>query len=64
VPCHENPAIAHQDFPATGKDVHIRWGELCQVKDGRINEVFTLLDIVDLMQQAGLRVLPLARGAE
>jgi hypothetical protein len=43
-------------IPATGKKIRIRWGELCRVKDGRISEVFTLLDIVDLMQQAGLRV--------
>ena len=40
MPCHEDPAIAHQgvlSIPATGKDVRIRWGELCQVKDGRIS---------------------------
>ena len=49
---------------ATGKEARIRWGELCRVEDGQISEVFTLLDIVDLMQQAGLRVLPPARGAD
>ncbi len=51
-------------IPATGKKVRIRWGELCRVEDGRISEIFTLLDIVDLMQQAGLWVLPPARGAD
>jgi predicted ester cyclase len=51
-------------IPATGEEVQIRWGELCCVEDGRISEIFILLDIVDLLQQAGHDVLPKARGKD
>lgn len=45
-------------IPATGGPVTIRWGEFCRVTDGRIDEVFFLVDVIDLMQQAGYDVLP------
>jgi len=51
-------------IPATGEPVSIRWGECCCVEDGAITEVFFLIDLVDLMQQAGFDVLPPARGAD
>ncbi len=51
-------------IPASGKPVSIRWGELCCVEDGRVSEIFILLDIVDLLQQAGFEVLPPARGKD
>ena len=51
-------------IPATGEPVCIRWGEFCRVTDGRIDEVYFLIDIVDLMLQAGIDVLPLRRGAD
>jgi len=49
-------------IPATGREASIRWGEFCRVQDGRIVETFFLLDLVDLIQQAGLHVLPPSRG--
>lgn len=51
-------------IPASGKPVDIRWGELCCVEDGQITEIYILLDIVDLLQQAGIEVLPPARGED
>jgi hypothetical protein len=61
VPCHEDPAIAHQGFlsiPATGKDVRIRWGELCQVKDGRIGACNGLTEFESLHQKYWLHAFP------
>ena len=51
-------------IPSTGAKVHIRWGEFCRLKDGKIVEVYFLLDYVDLMQQAGFDVLPPSLGAD
>jgi predicted ester cyclase len=51
-------------IPATGKPVKIRWGEFCRLKNGKIIETYFLLDLVDLMQQAGFQVLPPSRGAD
>jgi hypothetical protein len=44
--------------------VRIRWGELCCVENGRISEIFLMLDVVDLMKQAGFAVLPPTRGKD
>ncbi len=49
-------------LPATGKLLSLRWGEYCRVEMGRIVAVFFMIDMIDLMQQAGLQVLPLAQG--
>ncbi len=57
-------AADYLGIPATGTEVALRWGEFCRVVDGVIDEVFFLIDIVDLMQQAGIDVLPPARGAD
>ncbi len=51
-------------IPATGRKVEIRWGEFCRVDEGRIAETFFLIDVVDLMQQAGINVLPPSRGKD
>ena len=51
-------------IPATGNQVRIRWGEFCHLKQGKIVETYFLLDLVDLMQQAGFNVLPPSRGAD
>ncbi len=51
-------------IPATGGAVDIRWGEFCRVEDGKIVETYFLLDVIDLMQQAGYHVLPPSRGAD
>jgi len=51
-------------IPATGRETSIRWGEFCAVRDGRIVEDYLLLDLVDVMRQAGYRVLPPAPGED
>ncbi|MGB1253343.1 MAG: ester cyclase [Candidatus Promineifilaceae bacterium] len=51
-------------IPATGQAVRIRWGEFCRMENGKMVEVYFLLDLVDLMQQAGYNVLPSARGKD
>ena len=56
-----------QDYlmiPATGGQVNIRWGEFCRIEQGKIVEAYVLLDLIDLMQQAGFHVLPPSRGAD
>ena len=51
-------------IPASGGEVSIRWGEFCRVEDQRIVETYLILDLVDLMHQAGIDVLPPSRGAD
>lgn len=51
-------------IPATGRETSIRWGEFCAVQDGKIVENYLLLDMVDVMRQAGYRVLPPAPGED
>ena len=51
-------------IPATGKQVNIRWGEFCRMENRQIVEIYFLLDLVDLMQQAGFQVLPESRGSD
>lgn len=53
-------------IPARGQEVAIRWGEFCRVSptDGRIDTVYFLIDVVDLMQQAGFNVLPPSMGID
>jgi hypothetical protein len=51
-------------IPATRERVSIRWGEFCRLEHGRIVEIYLLLDLIDLMQQAGYDVLPPARGRD
>jgi predicted ester cyclase len=51
-------------IPATGEPVQIRWGEFCRLEAGKVVEIFMLLDLVDLMQQAGFQVLPPSRGRD
>jgi len=50
-------------IPATGKETQIRWGEFCRMDEGKIIEIYVLLDVPDVMQQAGFPVLPPDRGA-
>jgi len=51
-------------IPATGSPVSIRWGEFCRVENERIVATYFLLDLIDLMQQAGFEVLPPSRGID
>lgn len=45
-------------IPASGKKVDIRWGEFYRLEDGKVVDFYFLLDLVDLMRQAGFDVLP------
>lgn len=51
-------------IPATGETVNIRWGEFCRIEQGKIVQTYFMLDLVDLMQQAGFQVLPPSRGVD
>lgn len=51
-------------IPANGQPVHLRWGECSRIEDGRIAETYVLLDLVDLLQQVGIQVLPPGRGTD
>lgn len=51
-------------IPATGGEVNIRWGEFCRLENHEILETFFLIDVIDLMQQAGFHVLPPSRGKD
>ncbi|MEL7538513.1 MAG: ester cyclase [Pseudomonadota bacterium] len=51
-------------IPATGSAVEIRWGEFCRIENSQIVETFFLLDMVDLIRQAGFDVLPPSRGKD
>ncbi len=46
------------DIPATQGSVWIRYIEFNKVVEGKIAQTFTLIDILDLMRQAGLRFVP------
>ena len=50
--------------PASGERISIRWGEFCKLQEGKITEIFCLLDFIDLMQQVGIEVLPPSLGAD
>lgn len=51
-------------IPATGQPVSLRWGEFCRIEQGRVVEIYFLIDLVDLLQQIGIQVLPTARGVD
>ncbi|MCE7983569.1 MAG: hypothetical protein DYG89_20540 [Caldilinea sp. CFX5] len=61
---HGTFARDYLTIPATGKPVSIRWGEFCRLEAGQIVESYFLLDLIDLMQQAGYQVLPPSRGKD
>jgi len=45
-------------IPASGSSVHFRFGEFCKVQGRRIVEIRCILDLPDLMRQAGIDLLP------
>ncbi len=51
-------------IPASGSSVRFRFGEFCRLEDGKIREVYLLLDLLELMSQVGFRPLPPSLGAE
>jgi len=60
-------AVFEKDYlniRATGKQVNIRWGEFCKMKNGKIIEIYFLIDVIDLMQQAGFELLPPSCGKD
>ena len=50
--------------PATGSVAALRFGEFYRVDGGRIAEARILLDVIGLMRQAAMHVLPPSRGVE
>ena len=44
--------------PATRRSVHFRFGEFCRFEDGLIVEVRMLVDLLELIEQAGFELLP------
>jgi len=51
-------------IPATGGVVNIRYGEFSRIEAGKVREVYLILDLLDVMRQAGCwpRELPVGRG--
>ncbi len=50
--------------PATRQEAHIRFGEFCCIQEGKIVEIYIILDLLDVIQQAGFQLLPPSSGAE
>lgn len=50
--------------PANGKPIHIRFGEFNRLHEGKISEVYMLIDVYDIMRQVGYGFLPAAKGTE
>jgi predicted ester cyclase len=46
------------DIPATGQATWLRYGEFHRFEDGRITESRVLVDILDVLRQAGYRFVP------
>ncbi len=49
--------LDYLSIPATGSRVDIRWGEFYRLEEGKVVDFYFLLDLVDLMRQAGFDVL-------
>jgi predicted ester cyclase len=45
-------------IPASGSSVHFRFGEFCKVENGQIVEIRMIVDLTDLIRQAGINLLP------
>lgn len=51
-------------IPASGKVAYIRFGQFSRIEEGKIVETRILFDLIDLMRQVGIHVLPQSRGTE
>ena len=51
-------------IPATGAPAHLRFGEFCAMREGKISEVYLILDVIELLIDCGHAVLPLSLGDE
>jgi predicted ester cyclase len=56
--------LCHIQIPASGTSVHFRFGEFCKVLDERIVEIRIIIDLPDLMRQAGIHLLPPSFGRD
>ncbi|MEM6284659.1 MAG: ester cyclase [Chloroflexota bacterium] len=52
------------DIPATGRNTYIRFGQFYVLAEGKITESYVILDLLDVMRQAGFQLTPLSKGAE
>jgi predicted ester cyclase len=52
------------DIPATGRPVYLRYGEVYEVKEGKIVQANCLWDILDFMRQAGFWPIAPSLGTE
>jgi len=51
-------------IPANGQKVKIRWGDFSKVENEKITAIYFQLDLIDLMQQVGIFVLPPSKGKD
>lgn len=51
-------------IPATGEPIYLRYGEVHQIKDGKIVQSNCLWDVLDVIRQAGFWPLPPSSGTE
>lgn len=51
-------------IPATSGETYIRFGEFCAVQNDKIVETYIILDLLDVMRQAGFDLLPSHGGVE
>lgn len=51
-------------IPASGKSVRFRFGEFCKIVDRKIAEIRIIVDLPDLMRQAGVQLLPSNYGRD
>ncbi len=45
-------------IPANGQTVHFRFGEFCKVENNKIIEIRIIVDLIDLLRQVGIHVVP------
>lgn len=58
---YSNPLF---DIPATHGNVHIRYSEVHEIAEGRIQQSYVLIDLLDLMRQAGCWPIAPSLGTE
>lgn len=51
-------------IPATGQRAYVHFGQHYVMRDGKIAEGYLILDLLELMRQAGYAIAPPGRGAE
>ena len=51
-------------IPSTGRPIYLRYGEFHAIRDGRIAQSTMLLDVLDVIRQAGFWPLPPSLGTE